>query len=101
MQFYVALPQILSRISHPNQKVYEVLAMMIIKMVATHPQQALWSLLAVAKSSSRDRAGRGISLLNKLKVSHFKIHKISDKSNITRSMARGRARIIQCLSSVP
>lgn len=46
--------------------------MMIIKMVATHPQQALWSLLAVAKSSSRDRAGRGISLLNKLKVSPFR-----------------------------
>ena len=46
--------------------------MMIIKMVATHPQQALWSLLAVAKSSSRDRAGRGISLLNKLKVSQLK-----------------------------
>ena len=67
--------------------------MMIIKMVATHPQQALWSLLAVAKSSSRDRAGRGISLLNKLKVSQFHCI-LFCVINIIRSMAKNRVPIM-------
>ncbi|TKA57007.1 hypothetical protein B0A49_10588, partial [Cryomyces minteri] len=60
--FYTALPQIISRISHPNMKVYEVLSTIILKIVSTHPSQALWSLLAVVKSSSHERAGRGLTL---------------------------------------
>ncbi|KAK5016229.1 serine/threonine-protein kinase M1, partial [Cryomyces antarcticus] len=69
--FYTALPQIISRISHPNMKVYEVLSTIILKIVSTHPSQALWSLLAVVKSSSHERAGRGLTLVNKLKASSF------------------------------
>jgi len=57
-----------SRISHPNPKVYEVLSMIISKIVSTHPSQALWSLLAVVKSSVPDRAARGAAIINKLKV---------------------------------
>lgn len=65
--FYNALPQMISRISHPNTKVNEVLSMIITKIVSTHPSQALWSLLAVIKSSSPDRAARGAAIINKLK----------------------------------
>ncbi|KAL1301669.1 hypothetical protein AAFC00_005888 [Neodothiora populina] len=65
--FYNALPQMISRISHPNPSVYEVLALMISKIVSTHPSQALWSLLAVIKSSSPERANRGAAILNRLK----------------------------------
>lgn len=57
-----------SRISHPNPKVYEVLSMIISKIVSTHPSQALWGLLAVVKSSTPDRANRGATIINKLKV---------------------------------
>lgn len=64
---YNALPQMISRISHPNNKVWEVLSMIITKVVSTHPSQALWSLLAVIKSSNPDRASRGASIINKLK----------------------------------
>ncbi|KAG9620370.1 hypothetical protein KCU69_g22752, partial [Aureobasidium melanogenum] len=65
--FYNALPQMISRITHPNPKVYEVLSMIIQKIVSTHPSQALWFLLAVCKATASDRASRGAAIINKLK----------------------------------
>lgn len=65
--FYIAMPQMISRISHPNPKVYEVLQFLISKIVSTHPQQALWHLLPVAKATATDRASRGTAIINKLK----------------------------------
>jgi serine/threonine-protein kinase ATR len=61
--FYTALPQIMSRIAHPNHDVYKYLQMMIAKVVAAFPQQALWSLLAVCTSCQNDRKTRGASIL--------------------------------------
>jgi serine/threonine-protein kinase ATR len=65
--FYTALPQIVSRITHPNQEVYKFLNQIILKVVSTHPQQALWSLLAVATSMQTDRKSRGIQILQQLR----------------------------------
>ncbi|THY55817.1 hypothetical protein D6C98_04012 [Aureobasidium pullulans] len=65
--FYNALPQMISRITHPNPKVYEILQMIISKIVSSHPSQALWFLLAVCKASVPDRASRGVAIINKLK----------------------------------
>jgi serine/threonine-protein kinase ATR len=65
--FYPALAQMITRVCHPNVKVYDVLAHIILKVVTHYPQQSLWPLLATAKSSANDRAGRGTGLLNKIK----------------------------------
>lgn len=65
--WYTAFPQIITRISHPNKSVYDVLSAIIIKVASKYPQQALWSLLAVPKSTAHDRASRGTQLLLKLK----------------------------------
>ncbi|KEQ70449.1 hypothetical protein M436DRAFT_53559 [Aureobasidium namibiae CBS 147.97] len=65
--FYNALPQMISRITHPNTKVYEVLSTIIQKIVTAHPSQALWFVLAVCKASAPDRASRGVAIINKLK----------------------------------
>jgi serine/threonine-protein kinase ATR len=65
--FYNALPQMISRITHPNPKVYDVLSTIIQKIVSAHPSQALWFLLAVCKASVPDRASRGVAIINKLK----------------------------------
>ncbi|OCK82203.1 hypothetical protein K432DRAFT_473031 [Lepidopterella palustris CBS 459.81] len=65
--WYTAFPQIITRISHPNKNVYDVLSAIIIKVAAKYPQQALWSLLAVPKATAKDRATRGLALLMKLK----------------------------------
>ena len=61
--FYTALSQIIARICHPNQAVFGLLADIVAKVVCAHPPEALWALLAMLKSSSRDRAQRGTSCL--------------------------------------
>lgn len=65
--FYTALPQMITRISHPHPKTYDMLSRIIVKVASTHPQQSLWSLLAVVKSKNHDRSTRGSQLLMKLK----------------------------------
>ncbi|KAI9795604.1 MAG: serine/threonine-protein kinase M1 [Piccolia ochrophora] len=66
-QFYTALSQIMARITHPNRSVFALLQQIIVKVVSAHPQQALWTLLAVVKSSSKDRASRGLACLTAIK----------------------------------
>ena len=66
--FYTALPQIVARICHQNKEVLGLLQDIIVKVVAGHPQQALWTLLAVVKSSSKERAARGATCLSRLQV---------------------------------
>eukprot|EP00798_Chlamydomonas_sp_ICE-L_P024092 gene24092-9666_t len=46
-----ALPQLISRICHPCKEVQEVIQNILIKVTETFPQQALWSLAGVSKSS--------------------------------------------------
>ncbi|KAF2761422.1 hypothetical protein EJ05DRAFT_449694 [Pseudovirgaria hyperparasitica] len=65
--FYTAFPQIITRISHPNVKVWEVLQDIILRIASAHPQQTLWALLAVVKSTAVERASRGQQVLSKLK----------------------------------
>lgn len=66
--FYTALPQIITRISHPHHSAYDMLSRIILKVAQAHPQQSLWSLLAVVKSTNPDRCSRGLSILGRLKV---------------------------------
>lgn len=67
--WYTAFPQIITRISHPNKNVWDVLQLIIIKVTAQYPQQALWGLLAVQNSQQDDRRSRGNGILQKLRVS--------------------------------
>ena len=60
---YTALSQIMSRINHPHPTVAEVLAQLIKKIVGTYPQQAMWSLLAVAKSKDPHKQAKANSIL--------------------------------------
>ena len=64
--FYTALPQIVARICHPNQAVFAVLVEIVSKVVIHHTPQALWTLLAMVKSSSRNRANRGAACVAKV-----------------------------------
>ncbi|KAH0566290.1 hypothetical protein GP486_000316 [Trichoglossum hirsutum] len=54
--FFTAFPQIVARICHPNITVYGILQDIIVKVVSTHPQQALWALLAIDVKRSRSEA---------------------------------------------
>jgi len=64
--WYTAFSQIVARICHPNQAVYKLLVDIVAKVVYTHAPQALWTLLAVVKSSSKDRASRGATCMNRV-----------------------------------
>ncbi|KAI4194332.1 MAG: hypothetical protein LQ350_007823 [Teloschistes chrysophthalmus] len=64
--FYTALSQIVARIVHPNPTVHPLLVAIVAKVVGYHPQQALWTLLAVVKSSSKNRALRGRQCLDRI-----------------------------------
>ncbi|KAK3679373.1 serine/threonine-protein kinase M1 [Recurvomyces mirabilis] len=65
--FYTALPQMVSRISHPHPDVWKQLLNCLMRIVQTHPSQALWYMLPVLKATDRVRAERGMEILNKLK----------------------------------
>lgn len=64
--WYTALSQIVARICHPNLAVYNLLVDIVTKVVVQHTAQALWTLLAVVKSFSKDRASRGMACLTRI-----------------------------------
>ena len=64
--FYTVLSQAVARILHTNTTVVDILKLIVTKAVSSHPQQGLWTLLAVAKSSDSMRAKRGASWINTL-----------------------------------
>ncbi|KAK4229553.1 protein kinase rad3 [Podospora fimiseda] len=65
--FYTALSQIVARIMHPNMEIFKVLEQMILRVVESHPRQAIWSLFplitAVKTKLNRERIARGGQLL--------------------------------------
>ena len=72
--FYTAFSQIVARVTHPNKEVYLLLVDIVVKVVAEHPQQAMWPLLAMMKSrASNERARRGAFCRSKLqeRAKHF------------------------------
>ncbi|KAL8900267.1 MAG: hypothetical protein Q9207_005780 [Kuettlingeria erythrocarpa] len=64
--FYTAFSQIVARIVHPNPTVYPLLVEMVAKVMGSHAPQALWTLLAVVKSSTKERALRGRQCLDRI-----------------------------------
>lgn len=65
--FYHALPQLISRITHPHPDVWKQLCNILTRIATAHPSQALWSLLSVVKATDRVRVERGNEILNRLK----------------------------------
>jgi serine/threonine-protein kinase ATR len=58
----------MSRITHRHDDVNAQIQNIIVKVAVAYPQQSMWSLMAVQKSTSNDRAKRGKQALTKLKV---------------------------------
>lgn len=65
--FYHALPQLISRITHPHPEVWKQLCNILTRIASSHPSQALWSILGVVRSADRTRIERGTEVLNKLR----------------------------------
>ncbi|EME41530.1 hypothetical protein DOTSEDRAFT_55328 [Dothistroma septosporum NZE10] len=65
--FYHALPQLISRITHPHPEVWRQLCNILTRIASSHPSQALWSLVGVVRAADRTRIERGTEVLNKIR----------------------------------
>ena len=63
---YTILSQMVARVCHQNNEVYDILGVMIMRVVEAYPQQALWTALSMVKSASKDRQTRGLALMRKV-----------------------------------
>jgi serine/threonine-protein kinase ATR len=66
VMLYTILSQVVARIGHSNKTVTEILIAIVVRVLKAFPQQAIWTVLALAKSSSKDRATRGLTILSKV-----------------------------------
>ncbi|XP_028398063.1 serine/threonine-protein kinase ATR-like isoform X2 [Dendronephthya gigantea] len=57
-QFFTAFSQLISRMCHRNEEVWNRLKALISKLLVTYPQQAIWLMMAVSKSSLPLRKNR-------------------------------------------
>lgn len=66
--FLTAFSQIISRICHPQREVYMELKDIIIKLLVQYPQQTLWMIISVMKSSYNVRAKRCAEIFADIKL---------------------------------
>lgn len=59
----VVLPQLISRICHQQRGVQDVIQAIIARVTEAYPQQALWSLAAVSKSTLRNRQAAASNII--------------------------------------
>uniref|UniRef100_A0AAR2K244 Serine/threonine-protein kinase ATR n=1 Tax=Pygocentrus nattereri TaxID=42514 RepID=A0AAR2K244_PYGNA len=83
-QFLTAFSQLISRICHSSDEVFAVLMEIVAKVFLAYPQQAMWMMTAVSKSSYPTRMNRCKEILKKavsLKGSFAKF--IGDANRLT------------------
>lgn len=66
--FYNALSQMLSRIVQPIADTASLLSSIIVRIIATYPQQSMWSALALSKSRQNDKSRRANEVVNALRA---------------------------------
>ncbi|CAK3819966.1 kinase rad3 [Lecanosticta acicola] len=65
--FYHALPQLISRVTHPHPDIWKQLSNILTRIGASHPSQALWSIFPMTKAEDPVRVERGVEILSKIK----------------------------------
>ena len=63
--FLTVYPQLVSRICHPEERVFETLSNIIMKVFFLYPSQAIWMLIAVKNSSVELRKNRCKIIMDK------------------------------------
>ncbi|XP_058118303.1 serine/threonine-protein kinase ATR-like [Anopheles ziemanni] len=62
--FFTSFSQLISRVAHPSVETYQVLKSIIVKLLLNYPQQTLWMMLSVYKSSYPNRVRRCVEIFN-------------------------------------
>lgn len=86
---FTILPQVVARICHPNSTVHDLLTRIVVKAVHCFPQQGLWTVLAVVKSSNKERASRGYTCLKRI-TEYTNKHKAESPPDIHRMINQGQ-----------
>ncbi|KAK7086762.1 hypothetical protein SK128_001248 [Halocaridina rubra] len=73
--FLTALPQLISRICHSNEEVFIQLCKIIASVLCSYPQQAMWHMIAVSKSSYPVRVKRCHEIFETAKRKNGNLHK--------------------------
>ncbi|ODO06790.1 hypothetical protein I350_04149 [Cryptococcus amylolentus CBS 6273] len=64
-QFFMAFPQIVSRIMHPDPNVFKELREIMVRVLCQYPQQALWPMVGVMQSNQIERKNMCRKVLDK------------------------------------
>lgn len=74
--FYTAFSQLVSRICHPSREVFYVLKKIIIKLILQFPQQSLWTIMNVNKSSYENRVNRCTEIFSDERLNAASVQKL-------------------------
>ena len=92
--FYTAFAQIVARICHPNDTVYNSLVDIVAKVVTAHAQQALWTLLAIVGSPTgkerSERSHRGMVCMTKVMDNAKKLGTDTARTELKHLMNHGQ-----------
>lgn len=80
--FYTAFSQLVSRICHPSLEVFAVLKKIIIKLILQFPQQSLWTIMNVSKSSYTSRVRRCTEIFSDKRLSAASVQKLINDFNL-------------------
>ncbi|XP_031618116.1 serine/threonine-protein kinase ATR [Contarinia nasturtii] len=79
--FFTAFSQLVSRICHPSNDVYNVLKTILVKLIQSFPQQSLWMILSVYKSSYASRVRRCTEVLTDKRLQSKEMQKLIQDFN--------------------
>lgn len=79
--FFTAFSQLVSRICHPSQEVYNILKTVLIKLIIAFPQQSLWMILSVFKSSLTSRVRRCTEIFSDKRLQAKSVQKLIQDFN--------------------
>ncbi|KAL3865678.1 hypothetical protein ACJMK2_043042 [Sinanodonta woodiana] len=83
-QWFTAFPQLISRICHASADVFEQLKAIIARTMVTFPQQALWMMMAVSKSSYPMRVKRCLEIFSTAKIMDPSLNRlVQDATKLT------------------
>ncbi|KAI8906309.1 hypothetical protein EDD86DRAFT_210343, partial [Gorgonomyces haynaldii] len=72
--FLTAVPQMVSRISHKHSEVHQILETILVRVLSIYPQQSVWHLISVAKSTIQTRSRRVQSIFTKIRTDPSATH---------------------------
>ena len=68
LQWLVVFPQVVSRMCHKNEYVWESLLLIMTKVLCEFPHHGIWAMLSAAKSTNARRSKRCATAFLKAKV---------------------------------